>query len=161
MAAGSGIDSGPHVPRAEGIPWDDRIAYPVFAVGVHILLQDCPLECGPTGVLPGSHRSGLAPPGDRVNDNTLTYSDREVVPLTGKAGDAALFVSDVWHRRLPCLTGDTGRFFLQVHYGRRDIAQRVRTTAQANHVSRLARERATTGREQQLIGLHEPLFYDG
>ena len=25
-------DAGPHVPRPEGVPWDDRIPYPVFAV---------------------------------------------------------------------------------------------------------------------------------
>jgi alpha-D-xyloside xylohydrolase len=30
-----------------------------------------------------------------------------------------------WHRRLPPLPGDAGRFFLQAHYGRRDIAQRI------------------------------------
>ena len=42
------IDAGPHVPRPPGIPWDDRIPYPVFAVATHLFLQDCPLECGPT-----------------------------------------------------------------------------------------------------------------
>ena len=34
-------DAGPHIPRREGIDWDDRIPYPVFAVGAHIYLQDC------------------------------------------------------------------------------------------------------------------------
>ena len=28
------VDAGPHVPRAEGIPWDDRIPYPVFMIGL-------------------------------------------------------------------------------------------------------------------------------
>ena len=32
-------DAGPHVPRPEGVDWDDRIPYPVFAIGAHILLQ--------------------------------------------------------------------------------------------------------------------------
>ena len=36
-------DAGPHVPRPEGIDWDDRIPYPVFAIGAHIMLQDCPV----------------------------------------------------------------------------------------------------------------------
>ena len=31
-------DAGPHVPRPEGVPWDDRIPYPVFAIGAHLYL---------------------------------------------------------------------------------------------------------------------------
>src|SRR5205823_5750254 len=31
-------DAGPHVPRPEDVPWDDRIPYPVFAIGAHVLL---------------------------------------------------------------------------------------------------------------------------
>ena len=81
--------------------------------------------------------------------------------MVARAGDVALFVSDVWHRRLPSLDGDPGRFFLQCHYGRRDIAQRLRTTDQANQVSPAAASRAATPRERALIGLHEPFFYDG
>ena len=54
-----------------------------------------------------------------------------------------------------------GRFFLQCHYGRRDIAQRLRTTDEANQVSPAAASRAATPRERSLIGLHEPFFYDG
>ena len=67
-----------------------------------------------------------------------------VLPLVAKKGDVALFSSDIWHRRLPTLAGDQGRFFLQCHYGRRDIAQRLRTTAQTNQVSEEAVARAET-----------------
>ena len=56
------IDSGPHVPRPPGVPWDERIPYPVFAVAAHIYLMDCPLKAGPTGVIPRSHMSGQPPP---------------------------------------------------------------------------------------------------
>ena len=59
------IDAGPHVPRPPGVPWDDRIPYPVFAIGIHLLLEPCPLACGPTEVLAGSHRSGQALPLER------------------------------------------------------------------------------------------------
>jgi len=155
------IDAGPHVPRPAGVPWDARIPYPVFAVAAHILLMDCPMEAGPTGVLAGSHTSGQAPPRDRLADDDLTWDGREAVPLTGAAGDVALFVSDVWHRRLPSCPGDPGRYFQQVHYGRRDLAQRLRTTADANQLDEAAIERATTRRERTLIGLHDPFFYDG
>lgn len=157
------MDAGPHVPRPEGVEWDDRIPYPIFAVGAHILIDDCDLASGPTGVLPRSHRSGRTPPVDRIFDDDLTYEGRGPVPLTGESGDVALFVSDAWHRRLPQRPGDRGRFFLQVHYGRRDIAQRLNPTAVTNHLSPEAvlRARAGTSRDRTVVGLHFPQFYDG
>jgi hypothetical protein len=155
------IDAGPHIPRDPSIPWDDRIPYPIFAIGAHIYLKDCPLESGPTGVIPGSHKSGMPPPPERYDDVTLTCNGIGAKPLVAAAGDVCLFVSDVWHRRMPTLPGDKGRYFLQAHYGRRDIAQRVRTTAAVNHVSEAAARRAGTDRERTLLGLHGPWFYDG
>jgi len=155
------VDAGPHVPRPKDVPWDERIPYPVFAIGAHLLLEDCPVECGPTGVLRRSHRSGRLPPPDRLFDANLTYDDEPTRLLTGKAGDVALFTSDVWHRRTPTGPGDRGRFFLQAHYARRDLAQRLRTTEQQNQLSEAAIVRARTDRERRLIGLHPPGFYDG
>jgi ectoine hydroxylase-related dioxygenase (phytanoyl-CoA dioxygenase family) len=155
------IDSGPHIPRPAGVPWDDRIPYPIFAVAGHLYLQDCPIEAGATGVIRGSHKSGQAPPIDRADDATLTWEGRSATPLVADAGDVALFVSDAWHRRLPSGPGDPGRYFIQCHYGRRDLAQRLRPTSEANQLSPEAIERATSRREKQLIGLHEPFFYDG
>ncbi|MCB1684720.1 MAG: phytanoyl-CoA dioxygenase family protein [Pseudomonadales bacterium] len=155
------IDAGPHIPREEGIPWDERIPYPIFAIGAHIYLQDCPIECGPTGVIPGSHKSGRPPPSDRSDDVTLRYEGVGVRPLTAAAGDVCLFVSDVWHRRLPTRPGDSGRFFLQAHYARRDIAQRVLPTREVNHVSAAAAARIASERERRLLGLHQNFFYDG
>ena len=148
------------MPRPPNVEWDDRIPYPVFAIGAHLLLKDCTLADGPTAVVPGSHRSGRLAPIEQMNDPDLTYDGRPPVVLEANAGDVALFVSDAWHRGTPA-SGGTGRMFLQVHYGRRDIAQRVRTTAEVNHVSDEALARAATTRERQLIGLHDPFFYDG
>jgi ectoine hydroxylase-related dioxygenase (phytanoyl-CoA dioxygenase family) len=153
-------DAGPHVPRREGIEWDDRIPYPVFAVGAHIFLRDCAAADGPTAVVPGSHRSGRLPPRDRLRDAELTYDGRAPVVLEGRAGDVALFASDVWHRGTPSVNG-SGRFFLQVHYGRRDLAQRLHPPSRTNQVGADATARATTPRARTLIGLHEPYFYDG
>ena len=155
------IDAGPHIPRNPDIPWDDRIPYPVFAIGAHIYLEGCPIENGPTGVIPGSHKSGMPPPRDRMDDVDLTFSHSGVLPLVTEPGDVCMFVSDVWHRRLPSQEGDTGRYFLQVHYGRRDIAQRVVTTDTVNHVDDNAAQRATSDRERELLGLHRNFFYDG
>lgn len=153
------IDSGPHIPRAEGIPWDDRIPYPIFAIGAHIFLLDCPEAAGPTAVVPGSHRSGQKPPEGKAFDLELAYKGYGPKLLTANAGDVALFVSDVWHRGMPAQEGQR-RFFLQAHYGRRDLAQRIRTTAETNHVSTAAITRAKTERQRTLIGLHKPFFYD-
>jgi hypothetical protein len=154
-------DAGPHVPRPAGIDWDDRIPYPVFAIGAHILLRDCELVDGPTAVVPGSHRSGRLAPFDRINDPDLSYNGRPPVVMEGRAGDVSLFVSDVWHRGMPSVPGHgRGRLFLQVHYGRRDIAQRIRTTSEVNQVSAEAVQRATTPRARALLGLHDPMFYD-
>lgn len=154
------IDAGPHVPRPEGVAWDERIPYPVFAVATHIMIHDAPIECGPTGVIPGSHTSGQAPPADRREDDDLTWCDRPVVPIVAEAGDVVLFVSDIWHRRLESFAEDPGRYFLQCHYGRRDLAQRLRMTGKANSLSEAAMARAVTTRDRSVIGLHNPGFYD-
>jgi len=155
------IDAGPHVPLPDGVRWPGDIPHPVFAIGVHLFLEDCRLEDGPTGVIPGSQLSGRPPPPERLLDDDLEFEGRGVVPLLARAGDAALFVSDVWHRRMPTGDGDHGRFFLQAHYGRRDIAQRLLTTDESNQLSAEAIARAATDRERRLIGLHPAFFYDG
>ena len=154
-------DAGPHVPRRPGTKWPAEIPYPVFAVAVHVFLQPCTALDGPTAVLLGSHMSGLAPPNEREWDVDLDYEGRVPQPILAEAGDVAFFVSDLWHRRLPPLPGGRGRYFLQVNYARRDLAQRVRPTAVVNHTSPQARERATTERQRLLIGLHPERFYDG
>lgn len=154
------VDGGPHVPRAAGIPWDDRIPYPIFMIGCHVLLQDCPIGSGPTGFIPRSHTSGqLAPEPDQ--HGAIFYEGRGPVAPLGTAGDVVFFVSDVWHRRMPTGPDDTGRFFLQVQHGRRDIAQRLRTTDLVNHLSEAAISRAVTERERTVVGLHPAGFYDG
>ncbi len=148
------------MPRPEGVPWDDRIPYPIFAVGAHVMLQDCRRVDGPTAVVPGSHRSGRLPPFDKMSDEALTYDGRPPVIVEVDAGDVALFVSDAWHRGLPAEQEGRGRYFLQVHYGRRDIAQRIRTTTDVNHLEPAAIARATTDRARTIVGLHDPFFYD-
>jgi hypothetical protein len=155
------IDAGPHIPLAEGVTWPRSIPHPIFVIGTHIYLQDCAIADGPTGVIPRSHLSGRTPPRDRLMDEQLKYRGQGVVPLLVRMGDVGMFVSDVWHRRLPTLPGDRGRFFLQAHYGRRDIAQRLRTTADVNQLSSQAIQRARSVRQKTLIGLHQPHYYDG
>lgn len=153
-------DAGPHVPRPAGVPWDDRIPYPVFVIGAHLWLRDVTTADGPTAVIPGSHRSGRLAPHDRIWDDDLDFEGTPPIAPEAKAGDVLLFSSDIWHRGTPA-SGGSGRLFVQCHYGRRDIAQRVRATADANQVAPEAAARAGSERERALIGLHEPYFYDG
>ena len=155
------IDAGPHIPLPAGTTWPMALPHPVFAIATHIYLQDCQLEDGPTGVIPRSHLSGQFPPPERPFDPDLRFDDQGVVPLLARAGDVGLFVSDVWHRRMPAGSEDHGRFFLQVHYGRRDLAQRLRPSAVANQLSDQAIDAAVEPRLRTLIGLHPPYFYDG
>ena len=155
------IDAGPHIPLNEDQRWPDDIPHPVFAIGVHLYLEDCPMASGPTAVIPGSHKSGRPPPQDRVTDVELTWQNQGARSMVAEAGDVAFFVSDVWHRRLPPETEHPGRFFLQIHYGRRDIAQRVKPTHELNHVEVGAMERIDSDRERLLLGLHQQGFYDG
>lgn len=155
------IDAGPHVPRPAGVPWDDRIPYPVFAVAAHVMLADCPLGSGPTGFIPGSHRSGQHPPFGHEADPDLTCDGVGAETVPAAAGDVVLFASDVWHRRMPSGAGDTGRFFVQIHYGRRDLAQRIRPTAEVNHLDAATVEATTDARHRSVLGLHPRGFYDG
>lgn len=154
------IDAGPHVPRPAGVLWPEEIPYPIFAVGMHLYLEDCPMEAGPTAVIAGSHKSGRIPDGGFQAETDPDYDGRPPVYLMAKAGDAAFFVSDTWHRGTPAEDGQR-RYFLQAHYGRRDIAQRLLTTAEVNSLSESAAGRAETSREKALVGLHPPFFYDG
>ena len=160
-AVGWHIDAGPHIPLGKGMEWPAEIPHPVFAIGVHIYLKDCRLEDGPTGVIPGSHVSGVIPPRDKILDDSMNWKGNDEVALVAQAGDVGFFVSDVWHRRMPTQAGDQGRFFLQIHYGRRDIAQRLRTTDDTHQLTPESLTRATTERDRTVAGLHPRLFYDG
>lgn len=155
------IDAGPHIPLKAEQEWPESIPHPVFAIGVHLFLEDCPIASGPTAVVPGSHLSGQPPPHDRTTDVDLEYRGRGPRILEAEAGDACFFVSDVWHRRMPPHESHPGRFFLQVHYGRRDISQRIKATHELNHIDSDAMSRIDSDRERLLLGLHTQGFYDG
>ena len=101
----------------------------------------------------------MRPDGGDSRQPVLTCDGQGALPLTAQAGDVALFVSDVSHRRLPAGEGDAGRFFLQVLYARRDIARRVKPTAEVNHLDAAAAVRLRGDRERCLFGLRG--FYDG
>ena len=154
-------DAGPHVPRPEGVPWDDRIPYPVFAVATHLYLQDCTRADGPTAVVPGSHRSGRLAPFDQMGDEDLTYDGRPPVLFEVEAGDVALFVSDVWHRGLPARAG-WSRSLLPagaLRPARHRAAHPHDRRGEPGVAGSVDARRRPTGSARS-IGLHDPFFYD-
>jgi hypothetical protein len=153
---------GPHIALPADVPRQDTISYPVFVIAVHLLLALMPIGSSPTGVIPGNHRPGHAPLLGRRDDVTLTRDRQRAVPCITNTWDIQLFGSDIWHRRTPTLQADQGRDFLQIYYGQPDIAQRLRITEQAHQLSPQAAERAgESPHARAVLGLHEPLFYDG
>ena len=84
----------------------------------------------------------------------ITYQGASPFALLGNIGDEVFFVSDVWHRRMPTTIKDKGRLFLQVQYGRRDIAQRLQTTDRVNCLSDEAIGRIKTDRQKTVVRLH-------
>ncbi len=155
------VDGGPHIPLNEGVEWPADIPHPVFAIGVHVFLDSSGLDDGPTGVIPRSHLSGRFPPWTEVLNDDLTFNGNGCVALVAEPGDVAFFVSDLWHRRMPTTRDDSGRYFLQIHYGRRDIAQRIKPTEIVSHVEDATKERFTSERQKTMVGLHPTGFYDG
>jgi len=155
------IDAGPFVPRPADVPWPDAIPYPIFIIAVHVFLDDVSIEDGPTAVLEGSHRSGCKPPKRHKWDIGLQINGYQCAAMIAKAGDIGMFVSDVWHRRLPPQTGGTGRFFLQTNYGRRHIAQRIKPTSDVRQVHHDVVNKALTRRERLVLGEHPQGAYDG
>lgn len=154
------IDAGPHVPLPVGSRWPRHLPFPIFVIATHIYLQSCEMRDGPTGAIPGSHRSGRIPPQEKRWDDDLTFEGRGAEAHIVEAGDVGFFVSDVWHRRIPPQKDGRGRFFLQTNYARRDVAQRILATRDVHCASEEAVARAETTRQQQLIGLHAEYFYD-
>lgn len=119
------------VPMDEELLTSGRVKLPVFLQTLHFYLNDMDLDLCPTWVVPKSHLSGRGPTSKPVNEqNGFTGGDQnswngnEAVPVLCKQGDTLLFRSEVWHTGSKNVTTDRTRYLLQVHYGRRGMAQR-------------------------------------
>ncbi|HSQ03280.1 MAG TPA: phytanoyl-CoA dioxygenase family protein, partial [Burkholderiales bacterium] len=126
---------------------------PMYIIIVHFYLCNITAELAPMRVIPGSHRAGR-PPGSEEREW------RGLAPevITARAGDCLIFRSDVWHAGSPNRTTRDIRYLLQVHYGRREMAQ---------HFSPFMEWRfnpvvlaAATKRQRRLLGDHPPGAYD-
>ncbi|MBA4066251.1 MAG: dioxygenase [Isosphaera sp.] len=98
-----------------GVP--DGVRVPVFLATAHVYLSPQPAELCPTHVIPGSHRAGRRPARWETH-----WRGRAPQPVLCGAGDVLFFRSDLWHSGSDNRTDQT-RYLLQVHYGRREMAQ--------------------------------------
>jgi ectoine hydroxylase-related dioxygenase (phytanoyl-CoA dioxygenase family) len=131
---------------------DPGFELPMQICTAHFFLDDIDADLSPTCVIPGSHRSGRRPaPGE------TRWRGREPQPVLCRAGDVLLFRSDLWH------SGSRNRsqrirYLLQVHYGRRMVAQKFSPYLTFRFEPRVLA--AATARQRRLLGDHEPAEYD-
>ena len=152
-------------PVDEALLKSGAVKLPIFLATGHFYLNDMTLELCPTWIVPGSHKSGRGPgakPGEArygfVGGQEDEWNGIKAVPVLLKAGDFMLFRSEVWHTGSKNTTTDQTRYLLQVHYGRRVMAQRFSPYLdfRFNHEV-LA---AATPRQKRMLGGHQPGAYD-
>lgn len=136
---------------APGIP--DGTDVPMFLCTAHFYLSPQPAELCPTHVIPGSHRAGRRP-----GRSDWNWRGRLPQPVLCDAGDVLFFRSDIWHSGSDNTTTDAVRYLLQVHYGRREMAQRF--TPWLDWRFDPAVLAACTPRQLRLLGSHKQGAYD-
>lgn len=127
--------------------------FPAQICTVHYYLNDIDQDLCPTWVIPGSHKAGRAPyAGEQC------WNGNYPIPILCRAGDALVLRSDLWHSGSQNKTQDQIRYLLQVHYGRRMVAQKfspyLRWQFDAEILAR------ATPRQRRLLGDHEEAEYD-
>jgi ectoine hydroxylase-related dioxygenase (phytanoyl-CoA dioxygenase family) len=125
----------------------------MFLGTAHFYLSPQTEELCPTHVIPGSHRAGRRPrPGEGH------WNGRLPQPVLCDAGDVLFFRSDLWHSGSDNRTADQARYLLQVHYGRREMAQHFSPFLEWQFDAAMIA--AATPRQRRLLGGHEPGTYD-
>lgn len=145
------VDYAPVAWRDGTLPHDIRI--PVFVLTVHFYLNDVTADLAPTRVVPGSHRAGRAPRADETG-----WRGRAAETVLAAAGDALLFRSDLWHAGSDNRSAGGVRYLLQVHYGRREMAQHFSPYLDWRFDPRVLA--AASRRQRRLLGDHGPGAYD-
>lgn len=134
-----------------GVP--DHIQVPMFICTAHFYLSPQPMELCPTHVIPGSHRAGRKPQRTETH-----WQGRGPQPVLCNAGDVLFFRSDVWHSGSSNVTADQTRYLLQVHYGRREMAQHFAPYLNWQFNPEVLA--SATPRQLRLLGHHQQAAYD-
>lgn len=126
---------------------------PVQIFTAQLYLSDIDAELGPTWVVPGSHRSGRRP-----GEGEDSWQGQGARPVLCQAGDALVFRSELWHAGGANTSVDRVRDMLQVHYGRRMVAQKFSPYLQWRFNPDVLA--AATARQRRLLGEHGEAEYD-
>ncbi len=152
-------------PVTEDLIASGQVKVPVMLATAHYYLDDMTIDLCPTWVVPGSHRSGRGPgakPGEArygfVAGHEHEWNGIQAVPVLVKAGDVMLFRSEVWHSGSKNETSDRTRYLLQVHYGRRMMAQKFSPYLNFHFNHEVVA--SATPRQRRLLGDHTPGAYD-
>lgn len=148
------------VPMDEELLTSGRVVLPVFLETMHFYLQDTDIDLCPTWVVPGSHKSGRGPTLEKPKDihagtmggDQRSWNGRDAQPVLCKEGDALLFRSEIWHGGSKNVTTDRTRYLLQVHYGRRGMAQRFPPYLEFRYNAEVVA--ACNPRQRRMIGGH-------
>jgi len=136
---------------APGVP--DGIDVPMFICTAHFYLSHQTKALCPTHVIPGSHRAGRRPVQGEVHWNGYLPQ-----PVLCNAGDVLFFRSDLWHSGSQNRTSDQTRYLLQVHYGRREMAQHF--APYCDWQFRPGLLASCNSRQRRLLGNHRRGAYD-
>lgn len=137
----------------EALLADPAFELPMQVCTAHFYLSDITQELCPTLVIPGSHRAGRKPRPDETS-----WHGRSLQPVLCQAGDVLVFSSELWHAGSRNRTPDQTRYLLQVHYGRRMVAQKFSPYLDFRFNPEVLA--ACTPRQRRLLGDHEPSEYD-
>lgn len=137
----------------EALLADPAFELPMQVCTAHFYLSDITQELCPTLVIPGSHRAGRKPRPDEIS-----WQGRSLQPVLCRAGDVLVFRSELWHAGSRNRTPDQTRYLLQVHYGRRMVAQKFSPYLDFRFNPDVLA--ACTPRQRRLLGDHEPSEYD-
>jgi ectoine hydroxylase-related dioxygenase (phytanoyl-CoA dioxygenase family) len=132
---------------------DPGFLLPMQVCTAHFYLDDIDADLCPTRVIPGSHRAGRKP---RVGETA--WEGRAPEPVLCRAGDVLVFRSELWHAGSRNRTPDRSRHLLQVHYGRRMVAQKF--SPYLSFTFDPAVLAAATPRQRRLLGEHDAAEYD-
>ncbi len=132
---------------------DPAFELPMQICTCHLYLDDIDQDLCPTRVVPGSHRAGRPP---RAGEEH--WHGRTAQAVLCQAGDALMFRSELWHAGSENSSAERIRYLLQVHYGRRMVAQKFSPYLHwCFNPEVLA---AASARQRRLLGEHEEAEYD-
>lgn len=126
---------------------------PIQVLTAQLYLCDIDESVGPTRIVPGSHFAGRPP--QEGEDSWLGQGARAVLC---HAGDVLVFRSDLWHGGGANHSAGDKRDMLQVHYGRRMVAQKFSPYLAWQFNPEVLEE--ATPRQRRLLGEHEESVYD-